>query len=95
MKFEIHAGGMVFQHFAEPGQILPGQQALEAFMPLATTPMILPEHGQDDIADGEFRLRHVARDEISLLRRKRAALQAFLGKEQTGAAVHEEAGGLG
>src|ERR1051326_7700369 len=91
MEFEIHSGGMVLEHSRQPRQVLAGRNAHEPFMASATTPMVLPSGGQHGIAKSQLRLGQVAAHEISIFRRKRIALQPFLGKQQARAAVHEEA----
>src|SRR5689334_389349 len=95
MELERYSGKMVPLHFGQPGQVLRCLKVLQPTVPFTTAPVVLPERGQDRVAERQLRLGQISSDKISVFRRELQALQTFARKQQSGAAVHQQPGGLG
>jgi hypothetical protein len=92
MKLEFHSGAMVAFYFSQPWEL--AGQLSEPGGALATAPPILAVNGQENIAKRQLRLGQIAADEVGVFRRKCGAVQSLLDKEQTGGAIHQQAGGF-
>jgi hypothetical protein len=94
MKLEIDAGGVEGGEGGECGKRWWWEGA-EAPMPFDAGPVVLAEGGEDGVAHGELGLGEVASDEVGVVRGEVGEGETGGGEEEAGAAVHEEAGGLG
>src|SRR5262249_1336070 len=91
MQFELDSSGMESANLLKPGKLC--FQLVKPVVPFTATPMVLPGHCQEDIAQTELGFGDVASDKVLLLGSDLGSQEIF-GEQQTGAAVKQQPRGF-
>src|SRR6266545_3540307 len=93
MQFKITSLRMKLLYLGEPRNIYLDHP--HPLIPFTAAPVILPEHGQESIAHGEFGFGNISSHEIGIFCRERFAEQTLFREEKTRTTIKEQPRGVG